>query len=214
MSDVVYSLDTDDYLDFQLVLTVGAGGLGTPNHVITTAGNHLSMLITGIVETRHILSHGIGDNAGMLVVEDSSDNSVTPIFQISGGVDMVSPTKLSGLAEGLSDTEKAAIRTKIGVSAGGDAISVVAYSARGANQSSWYSSSWGQWSGSLTSSINDGSFTLSTDTNQKVIVPEDGVYEVTAVMYLNANNDDDGGTDFRPMLRIRRERSGSSTDKL
>ena len=198
VSDVVYSLDTDDYLDFQLVLTVGVGGLGTPNHVITTAGNHLSMLITGIVETRHILSHGIGDNSGKLVVEDSSDNSVTPIFDISGGVDMVSPTRLTGLVEDLSNTEKSAIQTKLGVSAGGDAISVVAYSARGANQSSWYSSSWGQWSGSLTSSVNDGSFTLSTDTNQKVIVPEDGVYEVTAVMYLNANNDDDGGTDFRP----------------
>ena len=33
-------------------------------------------------------------------------------------------------------------------------------------------------------------------------------------MYLNANNDDSGGTDFRPMLRIRRERSGSSTINL
>ena len=214
VSDVEYSLDTDDYLDFQLVLTVDAGGLGTPNHVITTAGNHLSMLITGIVETRHILSHGIGDSAGKLVVEDSSDNSVTPIFQISGGVDMVSPTRLTGLVEDLSNTEKSAIQTKLGVSAGGDAISVVAYSARGANQSSWYSSSWSQWSGSLTSSVNDGSFTLSTDTNEKIIVPEDGVYEVSAVMYLNANNDDSGGTDFRPMLRIRRERSGSSTINL
>ena len=213
-TDVTYSLDTDEYLDFQLVLTVGVGGLGTPNHVITTAGNHLSTLITGIVETRHILSHGIGDNAGMLVVEDSSDNSVTPIFEITGGVDMVAPTRLTGLVEDLSSTEKSSIQTKLGVSAGGDAVSVVAYSARGANQSSWYSSSWGQWSGELTSSVNDGSFTLSTDTNEKVIVPEDGVYEVSAVMYLNANNDDDGGTDFRPMLRIRRERSGSSTINL
>ena len=88
---------------------------------------------------------------------------------------------------------------------GGGAVSVVAIAPEALTSPNWYTSSWGQWSGSLTSSVNDGSFTLSTDTNQKVIVPEDGVYEVTAVMYLNANNDDSGGTDFRPMLRIRRE---------
>ena len=33
-------------------------------------------------------------------------------------------------------------------------------------------------------------------------------------LYLNANSDDDGGTDFRPQLRIRRERSGSTTVNL
>ena len=88
-------------------------------------------------------------------------------------------------------------------------VADVAYSARGANQSSWHSDDFAEYSGTLTASVNDGSFTLSTDTDQKVIVPEDGVYEVTAVMYLNANNDSSGGTDLRPQLRIRRDRSGT-----
>ena len=245
LSDVAFALNDGDVLHLRMRVVVSGSDRGAGQ--LRTNENQLSMEITGVDEDRHVVAHGTGANAGHITVEKSSDNSVTPIIDLTGTPTYEGPLLQSRVREeqaqadfdetdttspsyidnknvlALADTPGAFGNAGqiLQVNAATDAlewtdmvsgavVTVVAYSARGANQSSWYSSSWGQWSGSLTSSINDGSFTLSTDTNQKVIVPEDGVYEVTAVMYLNANNDDDGGTDFRPMLRIRRERSGAS----
>ena len=214
VSDVVYSLDTDDYLDFRLVLVIGAGGLGTPNHVITTAGNHLAMLITGIVETRHILSHGIGDNAGRLVVEDSSDNSVTPIFQISNGVDMVAPTRLTGLVGDLSGTEKSAIQTKLGVGSG-EGASVVAYFSEMARVLTWFNSSWENVYTSLDTDTSDdshnaGNFTITTVSgDDRVVVPEDGLYQIAANYSVDADNESDADAEFYPMARVRLSRDGT-----
>ena len=249
LSDVAFALNDGDVLNLRMRIVVTGSDRAAGE--IRTNENQLNMEITGVDEDRHVVAHGTGANAGHITVEKSSDNSVTPIIDLTGTptyegpllqsrvreeqaqadfdeTDTTSPSYIDnknvlalgdvpgafGNAGQILEVNAATDALEWTDQSGGAAVSVVAYSARGANQSSWYSSSWGQWSGSLTSSVNDGSFTLSTDTNEKVIVPEDGVYEVSAVMYLNANNDDSGGTDFRPMLRIRRERSGSSTINL
>ena len=104
-TDTTYSLDTDDYLDFRLVLTVSVGGLGTPNHIVTTAGNFLAMLITGIIETRHVLAHGVGSNANMITIDNSLDDSSTAIIDIEGddGPTYVGPVALSALLDGDAD---------------------------------------------------------------------------------------------------------------
>ena len=42
------------------------------------------MEITGVDEDRHVVAHGTGTNAGHITVEKSSDNSVTPIIDLTG----------------------------------------------------------------------------------------------------------------------------------
>ena len=192
------------------VTNLGLAGTNATNYTVTSSTG------TGVT-----LPPATASLAGLQTAADKTKlDGIATGAQVNVAPDLDSLTDVEDLDDGTAGQVLALNSAEDGVEwvdqsgGGGAAASVVAYSARGANQSSWYTSSWGQWSGSLTSSVNDGSFTLSTDTNQKVIVPEDGVYEVAAVMYLNANNDDSGGTDFRPMLRIRRERSGSSTINL
>ena len=113
-SDLSVTLDTDDTLKIRLILDVVQGSIGTT--ILLPPGfadTPWRFLVTGIRETRHILAHGTGDNDGKIVVEDSTDGTITPIIDIDDGVDYVGPTKLSGLADDLTNSEKDSIRTKI-----------------------------------------------------------------------------------------------------
>ena len=109
------NLDTDDTLQFRLSIDVTAGtlnsGIALPPGI---ADDPWRFLVTGILETRHILAHGTGSNDGKLVVEDSTDGTITPIIDIDEGVEYVGPTKLAGLSDSLTDTQKLAIKEKLG----------------------------------------------------------------------------------------------------
>ena len=96
-----FSLDTDEELEFQwaYILVTGTRGSALTYHTPT---NDLVVKVSGIHETRHVLAHGIGDNAGKITIEESTDDVTTAIIDIeaAGGPTYVGPMALRVFAIG------------------------------------------------------------------------------------------------------------------
>ena len=90
-----FSLDTDDLLEFRWVYSLlqGARGEIFTHHSQT---EDLAVKVSGIRETRHVLAHGTGENAGKITIEDSVADTTTAIIDIGahGGPTYVGPVAL------------------------------------------------------------------------------------------------------------------------
>ena len=87
-----FSLDTDDLLEFRWIYSLlqGARGEIFTHHSQT---EDLAVKVSGIRETRHVLAHGTGENAGKITIEDSVAGRTTAIIDIGahGGPTYVGP---------------------------------------------------------------------------------------------------------------------------
>ena len=114
-----------------------------------------------------------------------------------------------------SDTDvQTALETIDGLTlGGGGAASVVAYSDTMTNVTSWYNTAWENvMTGLTTTAINQGSFTITTVSgDDRVVVPEAGIYEITFTYYFNWSNDSNGDR-IVPRGRIRVSSGGSVTE--
>ena len=91
-SNASFSLDTNDLLEFRWVYSLLQGTRGEifTHHSQT---EDLAVKVSGIRETRHVLAHGTGDNAGKITIEDSVAGTTTAIINIGahGGPTYVGP---------------------------------------------------------------------------------------------------------------------------
>ena len=69
------------------------------------------------------------------------------------------------------------------------------------------------YTGLVTNDVNHGEFTLTTVSgDQRVVIPENGLYQVVVTYYLDVDNDSDGNQRYQAIGRIRRDRSGTIID--
>ena len=99
LSDVTFDLNDNDVLHLRMEILVTGSNRAAGQ--IRSNENTLSMEITGVNEDRHVVAHGTGTNAGHITVEKSSDNSVTPIIDLTGTPTYEGPLKKSRVTERL-----------------------------------------------------------------------------------------------------------------
>ena len=132
-TDSSFTLDEDDELRFRIVIDVTAGEIQSPIvGAPVPADDQWTVKVTGVRETRHILAHGTGNTDGNIVVEDSTDGTITPIIDIDNGVEYVGPTKLAGLSDSLTDGEQEVIGSKLDLSIIGQEINAITFTVRAA----------------------------------------------------------------------------------
>ena len=113
-ADVSFTLDDDWELRFRWAFSLDAG---SATIVIFEHFNNddLTMHVSGVRETRHLIAHGTGSNSGSIVAINSSDDTETELIDIDNGAEYVGPTKLSGLASDLTATEQGSIKDKLNI---------------------------------------------------------------------------------------------------
>ena len=91
------------------------------------------------------------------------------------------------------------------------AFSVVAYGESMTQMTDWYNSSFENlYTGFDGTDLNEGGFTSQNDddSRQRIVVPEDGVYQVHASYFVNVGNTGSSAR-FRPRCRVRADVSGT-----
>ena len=132
-TDSSFTLDEDDELRLRIVIDVTAGEIQSPIvGAPAPADDQWVVKVTGVRETRHILAHGTGNTDGNIVVEDSTDGTITPIIDIDNGVEYVGPTKLAGLSDSLTDGEQEVIGSKLDLAIIGSEIGAITFTVRAA----------------------------------------------------------------------------------
>ena len=93
-------------------------------------------------------------------------------------------------------------------------VSIVAYSSAMTEVDDWVNGDFENlYTGLVTNDVNHGEFTLTTVSgDQRVVIPEDGLYQVVVTYYLDVDNDSDGNQRYQAIGRIQRDRSGTVID--
>ena len=91
------------------------------------------------------------------------------------------------------------------------AVSTVAFTSPMTRLTSWYNGSWENvFTGLSTTDVNEGGFTINAVSgDDRVVIPEDGVYQIRVTYHLDTSNDSGSNARFIPLIRIRQNRSGT-----
>ena len=132
-TDSSFTLDEDDELRLRIVIDVTAGEIQSPIVGAPAADDDpWAVKVTGVRETRHILAHGTGATDGNIVVENSTDGTIIPLIDIDDGAEYIGPTKLAGLDGDLTQSEQAAIQTKLDLAILGSTIRAKTFTVKSA----------------------------------------------------------------------------------
>ena len=92
-----FAMNTDDTLTLEMGYLVSSGSRAAGE--IRFDLNLLHFDVTGVNETRHVISHGTGSNAGHITIEQSDTGLVTPIINLDGTPEWEGPLKRSRVRE-------------------------------------------------------------------------------------------------------------------
>ena len=204
-TDTQFALNTNDVLTVQIGYLVSSGARGPAQ--FRPQENQMRIEITGVNETRHIIAHGTGSDAGFLTVLNSETDVETRLIDLGGSPAWVGPVAESRVLERLPQNadegdvltwnDAGQVWRAEAPSGGGGATSVVAYSAVGAARTSFSNAVFENVTllSAANTQINEGGFTVTrVDGDDRIVIPEDGIYAIQYSYYFDADNDTSGGS--------------------